>query len=181
MIWRRIQTFRRKGLAEESLDIEIWGTLDIHNTATRLRAQAYQEKLQRRKDNPLNHKETMAMLLGDKLPHACGDPKAAASPPASAVGLRPRRQATDSSSVYSAQGSVASSSRSSASFSSMNNSTRASSATSVSASTLAPWSKPRGRPKKTLLRSPSPAASSTRPIKKLPARAQKAAAPKVTR
>jgi histone-lysine N-methyltransferase SUV39H len=176
--WRRIQTCRRRGLADESSDIEIWGTLDIHNTATHLRAQGYQEKHQRRKDTPLKHKEIMATLLGEKLPGACGDPRATVQP-ISGVSLRLRRQATDSSAV-----SVASSSRSSASFSSVNNITRASSATSISVSTSAPVpssSKPRRTPSKN---SPSPVvdrATPKRPIKKLSAKAQKAATPKVTR
>lgn len=43
--WDRIQAQRRLDLAKESHDIEIWATLDIYNTNTRLRAQAYDEKL----------------------------------------------------------------------------------------------------------------------------------------
>lgn len=46
--WIKAQKQRRAALAKESLDIEIWATTDIVNTATRLRAQAYDEKLELR-------------------------------------------------------------------------------------------------------------------------------------
>ncbi|KAF8066959.1 hypothetical protein FPV67DRAFT_1417027, partial [Lyophyllum atratum] len=64
--WKRKQTARRNQLASESLDIDIWATLDVHNTATQLRLQAYDEKLRLRTRSPLNLKQKMQKLLAEK-------------------------------------------------------------------------------------------------------------------
>jgi histone-lysine N-methyltransferase SUV39H len=72
--WVREQKKKRSGRARESLDIELWGTNDIVNTNTRLRAQAYEEKLAIRRATPLNLAQKMAKLLHDKLPPESGEP-----------------------------------------------------------------------------------------------------------
>ncbi|KAF5381719.1 hypothetical protein D9615_005625 [Tricholomella constricta] len=64
--WKRKQTMRRNRLAHESLDIDIWATTDIHNTATRLRVQAYEEKLRASVRQPINLREEMDRLLAEK-------------------------------------------------------------------------------------------------------------------
>ena len=192
--WTKSQSARRNQLAHESLDIEIWGTRDIHNTATRLRAQAYDEKLKKRKEAPFSHSQQMAKLLADKLPHIYGDPGGAgAGPSTPGPSLRPRRQATDRSSVQSAaSGSLASSSRSSATLSSTSRPTPSTSATSVSVSATASTlssSKRKGKGKEkaamspALLRTPSPVEStiSFRSTKPLPSRARKGPPPKMSR
>ncbi|KAF8233816.1 SET domain-containing protein [Tricholoma matsutake] len=184
--WKRKQTARRNRLADESLDIEIWGTLDIHNTATRLRAQAYEEKLLKRNMTPLNHAQKMAKLLADKLPHTYGDSRAAAVPSTPGPTLRPR-QTTDRSSM---PGSVASSSRSSATLSSASYRTPASSFTTASASapaSAAGSSNGKGKGKAVMrpppMRSLPPAESTTspRPKKPLRSRARRAPTPKVSK
>ncbi|KAF8874408.1 hypothetical protein BD779DRAFT_1566606 [Infundibulicybe gibba] len=43
--WKHAQKIHRNRLARESQEIELWFDLDVHNDETRLRAQAYEEKL----------------------------------------------------------------------------------------------------------------------------------------
>ncbi|KAF9462485.1 hypothetical protein BDZ94DRAFT_1260968 [Collybia nuda] len=65
--WTKAQKRRRAELAAESCDIDIWGTTDIVNTATRLRAQAYEEKLENRRRKPLpSLKWEMDRLMASK-------------------------------------------------------------------------------------------------------------------
>lgn len=67
--WQRKQKRRRDELVQESIDIEIErlsGT-DIHNDETRLRAQAYAEKLEMRRKYDPKLEEQMEELLRDKL------------------------------------------------------------------------------------------------------------------
>jgi histone-lysine N-methyltransferase SUV39H len=186
--WARRETKRRNSLANDSLDIELWGTLDIHNTATRLRAQAYEEKLKKRNESPINHAQKMAKLLADKLPHTYGGPRVSTVPSTQpGPSLRSRRQTTHDSSVRSMSLSVASSSGSSAMLSSMSHPTPASSATSVSVSAPPPASSFQGKRRAVMnppaLHSLSPAESSiaARMMRALPSRARKAPIPKLSR
>ncbi|GLB41257.1 putative set domain-containing protein [Lyophyllum shimeji] len=64
--WKRQQTARRNKLAQESLDIDLWDSLDIHNTATYLRQQAYEEKLRIRLRNPVQYRQKMEKLLAKR-------------------------------------------------------------------------------------------------------------------
>ncbi len=48
----KLQSKRRQQLAEQSRDIDIWGSTDIINTRTYLRAQGYLEKLSLTRDEP---------------------------------------------------------------------------------------------------------------------------------
>ncbi|KXN89026.1 Histone-lysine N-methyltransferase, H3 lysine-9 specific [Leucoagaricus sp. SymC.cos] len=66
--WQRIQNRRRKALAQDSIDIELdklAGT-DIHNFATCLRAQAYEEKLKARMSYKPTLEDDMHKLLLEK-------------------------------------------------------------------------------------------------------------------
>lgn len=62
--WRKRRKQHRDRLARESLDINIWGTLDIHNTNTILRSQAYAEKYEY---EPQDLMKEMDRLLAEKL------------------------------------------------------------------------------------------------------------------
>ncbi|KAF8914363.1 hypothetical protein CPB84DRAFT_1742137 [Gymnopilus junonius] len=50
--WSKPEKKRRKHLASESLEIDVFTTTDIHNTETYLRNQAYQEKLEKARSEP---------------------------------------------------------------------------------------------------------------------------------
>lgn len=60
------QQKKRERMARESRDIEIWSFTDIINTRTRLRAQAYEEKLAFTKDEPIPLSDKLWALLFDK-------------------------------------------------------------------------------------------------------------------
>ncbi|KAK0470772.1 hypothetical protein IW261DRAFT_1515552 [Armillaria novae-zelandiae] len=60
------QQKKRQRMARESRDIEIWSSTDIINTRTRLRAQAYEEKLALTKDEPIPISDKLWALLFDK-------------------------------------------------------------------------------------------------------------------
>lgn len=60
------QQKKRQQMARESRDIEIWSSTDIINTRTRLRAQAYEEKLAFTKDEPIPISDKLWALLFDK-------------------------------------------------------------------------------------------------------------------
>ncbi|KAK0200089.1 hypothetical protein DFS33DRAFT_1388385 [Desarmillaria ectypa] len=60
------QQRKRQKMARESRDIEIWSSTDIINTRTRLRAQAYEEKLAYTKDEPIPISDKLAALLFDE-------------------------------------------------------------------------------------------------------------------
>jgi [histone H3]-lysine9 N-trimethyltransferase SUV39H len=55
--WKRKQNQRRRELAEESLDIEVLNTIDIHNANTVRRAQVLLDKTHRRKGRMLGYKQ----------------------------------------------------------------------------------------------------------------------------
>ncbi|RDB30047.1 Histone-lysine N-methyltransferase, H3 lysine-9 specific, partial [Hypsizygus marmoreus] len=103
--WKKAQSLRRAQLAEESLDIEVWATMDIHNTNTRLRAQAYEEKLRKRQQNPLNLREKMLKLMEEKKPD-WGGVDAGVGPGPSRNRLE--KQVSSSSKPESSRASVAS-------------------------------------------------------------------------
>ncbi|KAF9480717.1 SET domain-containing protein [Pholiota conissans] len=68
--WTRQQLRRRRLLAAESLAIEIPSTVDIHNDATFLRSQAYDEKLERaQKEEQPNRILEMARLMAKHQAH----------------------------------------------------------------------------------------------------------------
>ncbi|KAK0186851.1 hypothetical protein F5146DRAFT_1143232 [Armillaria mellea] len=64
--WNKQHQKKREQLARESRDIEIWSPTDIINTRTRLRAQAYEEKLAFTKDKPIPMSDKLWALLFDK-------------------------------------------------------------------------------------------------------------------
>ncbi|KIM86527.1 hypothetical protein PILCRDRAFT_307091 [Piloderma croceum F 1598] len=55
--WKRRQNQRRRELAEESLDIEVLHTIDIHNANTVRRAQVLLDKTRRRKGRMVGYKQ----------------------------------------------------------------------------------------------------------------------------
>ncbi len=59
----KLQLKRRQQLAEQSRDIDIWGSTDIINTRTYLRAQGYLEKLSLTRDEPPPISDKLAALL----------------------------------------------------------------------------------------------------------------------
>ena len=64
--WKQKQKKKRRALAEENLDIEVTNDIDIHNLLTLRRSQAYDEKLEKRKKNPINYK-SWELQLGRNL------------------------------------------------------------------------------------------------------------------
>lgn len=54
--WKRRQNHRRRELAEESLDIEVLNTIDIHNANTVRRAQVLLDKTHKRKGRMVGYK-----------------------------------------------------------------------------------------------------------------------------
>lgn len=68
--YRLRQKKRRRSLVNDSLQIDVYTTTDIHNTETFLRGQAYDEKLQRAKKVPQpNHIAEMAALMAKHQEH----------------------------------------------------------------------------------------------------------------
>jgi histone-lysine N-methyltransferase SUV39H len=68
--WTREQRKRRRSLAAETLSIEVPSTTDIHNDATYLRSQAYEEKLLRVEKEPQpNLVVEMGRLLAEHQAH----------------------------------------------------------------------------------------------------------------
>jgi hypothetical protein len=67
--WRRTQKRRREAILKDSIDIELgpFSGVDLHNDSTRLRAQAYGEKLALRRRYSPKLEEQMAKLLAEKL------------------------------------------------------------------------------------------------------------------
>jgi histone-lysine N-methyltransferase SUV39H len=67
--WRRTQKRRRDAILKDSIDIELgpFSGVDLHNDSTRLRAQAYEEKLALRRRYSPKLEEQMAKLLAEKL------------------------------------------------------------------------------------------------------------------
>ncbi|KAF5325673.1 hypothetical protein D9611_000379 [Ephemerocybe angulata] len=64
--WKRQQATQRRREMKESLSYEFSTSLDIHNNDTRLRAQAFEEKLEERKKNPLNWEEARLKQLAEE-------------------------------------------------------------------------------------------------------------------
>lgn len=67
--WQQKQKRHKKFLVQESIDIALkpFSGTDLHNTDTRLRAQAYAEKLETRRKYDPELEEKMAQLLVEKL------------------------------------------------------------------------------------------------------------------
>lgn len=92
--WQSKQKRHRKDLVQDSIDIDLTplsGT-DLHNTETRLRAQAYAEKLEARRKYDPKLEEQMAELLMDKLGPGWESQEPETSPP-SATDATPARTA----------------------------------------------------------------------------------------
>ena len=60
--WKQKQKKKRRKLADYNLDIEVTNDIDIHNLLTLRRSQAYDEKLEKRKKNPINYKNWDLLL-----------------------------------------------------------------------------------------------------------------------
>ncbi|KAL0573929.1 hypothetical protein V5O48_008026 [Marasmius crinis-equi] len=75
--WNEDAAKRRKKLAQESMDIQIWTDLNVVDTNTRLRAQAYDEKRRKRTEEPVTLAQQMQANL---IKHGKATPAPAPAP-----------------------------------------------------------------------------------------------------
>ncbi|PPQ69245.1 hypothetical protein CVT26_003657 [Gymnopilus dilepis] len=66
-VWKKAQKKHRRNLANQTIEIDVHTTTDVHNTRTYLRSQAYQEKLDRvRREPQPDYFADMAKLLAKR-------------------------------------------------------------------------------------------------------------------